>query len=91
MLGLAHTDVPFATMEPETRGFGSIDLATLDPDDKEGICAVYPPGGTDDEESVLPPSCEASGRSLRSRRGDAVVLTLSAIAIGSIRRRTRGH
>ena len=43
MLGLAHSDVQGATMEVEYL-FGYTDLRSLDPDDTEGICAVYPPG-----------------------------------------------
>lgn len=40
-LGLAHSNVPDATMVPKYPG---IEIRSLAPDDEEGICAVYPPG-----------------------------------------------
>lgn len=43
VLGLDHSDVPGATMQPETPGFATIDLRTLADDDVAGICAIYPP------------------------------------------------
>jgi hypothetical protein len=43
VLGLAHSDVPGATMQPETQGFATAALKTLEPDDMAGICAIYPP------------------------------------------------
>ena len=43
-LGLDHSDVPGATMQPEAMGFGSIDLRSLEADDVEGICAIYGQG-----------------------------------------------
>lgn len=44
VLGLAHSDAPGATMQPETEGFATAELKTLEPDDMAGICAIYPPG-----------------------------------------------
>jgi hypothetical protein len=44
VLGLAHSDAPGATMQPETQGFATAALKTLEPDDMDGICAIYPPG-----------------------------------------------
>jgi hypothetical protein len=43
VLGLAHSDAPGATMQPETQGFATEALKTLEPDDMDGICAIYPP------------------------------------------------
>lgn len=43
ILGLAHSDAPGATMQPETTGFATAELKTLEPDDMAGICAIYPP------------------------------------------------
>lgn len=42
-LGLGHTDVPGATMEPAYNGGDS--LASIEQDDIEGVCALYPVGG----------------------------------------------
>lgn len=44
VLGLDHSDVLGATMQPETQGFATPELRTLEPDDVKGICTVYPPG-----------------------------------------------
>jgi hypothetical protein len=49
VLGLDHSDAPGATMQPETQGFATAELKTLEPDDMAGICSIYPPapkGGT---------------------------------------------
>jgi hypothetical protein len=43
-LGLAHSDAPGATMQPEVKGFATLELESLEPDDMAGICAIYPPG-----------------------------------------------
>jgi len=43
VLGLDHSDVPGATMQPEAPGFATSALRTLESDDVAGICAVYPP------------------------------------------------
>jgi hypothetical protein len=40
-LGLAHSTVPGTTMT--SSGYHP-DMATLEPDDVEGVCAIYPPG-----------------------------------------------
>ena len=47
-LGLDHTDVVGATMQPETEGFGFETLSSLELDDEAGICAIYPPSTVDD-------------------------------------------
>ncbi len=44
-LGLAHTDVPKATMFASYDP-GTVDQRTQKQDDVDGICAAYPPGGT---------------------------------------------
>lgn len=46
-LGLGHSDVPEATMWPYT-GPGEIGERSLASDDVQGICALYPVGGTGD-------------------------------------------
>jgi hypothetical protein len=40
-LGLDHSDVPGATMQPEPMGFGTLELRSLEADDEEGLCAIY--------------------------------------------------
>ncbi|HVU01052.1 MAG TPA: matrixin family metalloprotease [Polyangiaceae bacterium] len=89
VLGLGHTDVAGSTMVPEASGFGSIDLATLGPDDEAGICAIYGPGfSPEEEESVPPPSCTFS-----HRRGDASSAMTVALGVAAavLRRRTRSR
>jgi len=46
VLGLDHSDVPDATMQPETPGYATAALRSLEPDDVAGLCAIYPPGAT---------------------------------------------
>jgi len=73
VLGLDHSDVPGATMQAETRGFGTAELRTLEPDDVEGLCALYPPraaGEVDPGSEPEPPSA-ASGCTLSSPPGSA--------------------
>jgi hypothetical protein len=41
VIGLAHSDVSNATMQPEARGFGFTELRSLAPDDERGVCAIY--------------------------------------------------
>lgn len=43
-LGLGHTDIAGATMFASYQA--GADLRTLEPDDRTGVCALYPPGGT---------------------------------------------
>lgn len=43
-LGLAHSPEPGATMDQTYSPPGVQDLRTLSDDDREGICAIYPPG-----------------------------------------------
>lgn len=52
VLGLAHSDVPGATMQPETQGFATAALKTLEADDMAGICAIYPPETKDGTSST---------------------------------------
>lgn len=40
--GLDHSNVPGATMQPETRNAAFEDLRTLAQDDMDGICEIYP-------------------------------------------------
>jgi hypothetical protein len=49
-LGLDHSDVPGATMQPEAMGFGATDLRTLEADDIAGICAIYGEGNLPEPE-----------------------------------------
>ncbi|HVW26062.1 MAG TPA: matrixin family metalloprotease [Polyangiaceae bacterium] len=63
VLGLAHSDVPGATMQPETQGFATAALKTLEADDMAGICAIYPPASKDS-------SGGASSRPASSSSGD---------------------
>lgn len=48
LLGLAHSDVADATMNPAAEGTDISDITkrTIAPDDAAGICAIYPPAGT---------------------------------------------
>jgi hypothetical protein len=48
--GLGHSAVPGATMQPETMGFGTRDLRSLEADDVAAICALYPPERAGNEE-----------------------------------------
>jgi len=43
VLGLDHSDVPGATMAARTNAWASGGLRTLDADDNDAICSVYPP------------------------------------------------
>jgi MYXO-CTERM domain-containing protein len=54
-LGLGHTNVAGATMEPAY--LGGNDLATIEPDDIDGVCALYPIGGTMGNSSGM--NCES--------------------------------
>lgn len=58
-LGLDHSDVPGATMQPEAMGLGGIDLRTLEPDDVAGLCAIYGEGNL--PEPAAPESSPAHG------------------------------
>jgi hypothetical protein len=51
--GLGHSDVPQSAMRPqsETRDMSK---RTLEPDDIEGICAIYPPGSLPEECDYTP-------------------------------------
>ncbi len=69
-LGLAHSDVAGATMQPETRGFGTSELRSLESDDRAGICAIYPP--THDPVSK-PAGSAATGSAAPSNAGCSVV------------------
>jgi hypothetical protein len=56
-LGLDHSQVPQATMRPETRGFATSELRDLQPDDALGLCAAYPPSAGDEVPVEPVPSC----------------------------------
>jgi hypothetical protein len=85
VLGLGHSDVPAATMRPETQGFATPELRTLDPDDMAGICAIYPPGHAPvNEEALAPPTEQAAGCSgcaVPRRSGEAPVAPLVALTV----------
>lgn len=54
-LGLAHSATPTATMFPDYKP-ESIDLRSLDQDDVNGICTIYPANGP------IPPTCDNTPR-----------------------------
>ena len=100
VLGLAHSDVPGATMQPETKGFATAALKSLEPDDMAGICAIYPP------KVATKPSATGSGASSATTdgspangctvaRGFRSTSTLASFAATSalvlLRRRRRGR
>jgi hypothetical protein len=103
VLGLAHSDAPGATMQPETQGFATAALKTLEPDDMAGICAVYPPmkagttkqpssssnasSGTPSGDSASSGCSVASARALRSVDWFGVLGLVSAFVLGRARRR----
>jgi hypothetical protein len=51
-LGLDHTQVEGSTMESEIAGGYSGRLISLEPDDGDGLCSIYPPEPQDDPEEV---------------------------------------
>jgi hypothetical protein len=93
VLGLGHSDVPTATMRPETLGFATPDLRSLDPDDVAGICAIYPP----DKTLVVPPDgiqteipTGPSGCAVSSgARGSSLPIAALAAVLAVVRRRAR--
>lgn len=56
-LGLGHTNVSGATMEPAYLGGNS--LATIEQDDIDGVCALYPIGGEMTSSAASGVSCDA--------------------------------
>jgi len=102
VLGLAHSDVPGATMQPEAPGFATAELETLEPDDMAGICAIYPPtkktatshpasSSSDPGNGASSDDSASSGCSVTRAvpRERFPVLALLAIAGVSLRRRAR--
>lgn len=91
-LGLDHSDVPGATMQPEAMGFGSIDLRSLEPDDVEGICAIYGQGLLPEEGPEPTPAASSdSGCSVTPGKEHATtgwpwLLLLSSLFLTLIRR-----
>jgi hypothetical protein len=90
VLGLGHSDVKGATMQPETTGFGTIELRSLEPDDMSGICAIYGPAvirptAPDPGGPVNSSSC-AVGRPLGAMPS-AVSAVAFALVLGLRRRR----
>lgn len=86
-LGLDHTDVDGATMAPETDGSATEALRSLEADDIDAICSVYPPAedASPSEDGGCSVSRRADGRSMI---GLALPL---AVALGWMsRRRHRG-
>jgi hypothetical protein len=63
VIGLAHSDVSNATMQPEARGFGFTELRSLAPDDERGICAIY-----EEQEDSSGCGCVLARRSSASAR-----------------------
>jgi hypothetical protein len=98
VLGLGHSDVPHATMQPETKGFATPELRTLEPDDMAGICAIYPPGKAPVQELTTLPSTQAGGcagcvvpRSSSNGSGSPMAAVLAALGFAVRRgRRSRG-
>jgi hypothetical protein len=99
-LGLAHSNDPFATMQPIYE-LGSDDFRTLGDDDIAGICAIYPPnrplkpcdfsprGGFANECAlgVTAGGCSTSGRPAAG--ASAIALCFSALLASSLGRRRR--
>jgi MYXO-CTERM domain-containing protein len=81
--GLAHVIEPAATMFASYTGGGNIDRRTLEANDRQGICTIYPPGRLD----VLSGSgcgCRTAGT------GDSLTpfgLATAAIMLSALRRR----
>jgi matrixin len=89
-IGLDHTDDPSATMAafaPE----GETSKRTLNPDDVQGVCDIYPKGGPTSTSpgvpAVIPPDlgggCESSSR---ASSWEALLLPLSLLALRCRRR-----
>jgi hypothetical protein len=97
-LGLAHSDVPTATMRAEASASVTTELARLDPDDVAGICAIYPPGAPPRAASDVRAPADGGGGggggcsvASRSGRGRAPVLAFAGVLVGCAlgRRRSR--
>jgi MYXO-CTERM domain-containing protein len=79
--GLAHVVEMDATMYAAYTGGGNIDRRSLEQNDKEGICAVYPPGRFDQPQS----GCGC--RTVRASSGAGAWLFMAGLAFALVRRR----
>lgn len=101
-LGLSHSCDPSATMFASYK-FGDVQLRSLEADDVQGICTVYPPGKDPtqcdptprhgfSEDCGAPPAddgcCTTAVGHSDSRGALALSLALAALALGAGRRRT---
>lgn len=104
VLGLDHTPVQGATMEAEVTSAYSSALATLEPDDGDALCSIYPPKPEDDptpidlSDDVELPRSQTCSLALTPAQGDLGALGPFILAAGlatlrrraSLRRRRRG-
>ena len=99
ILGLAHSDAPGATMQPETTGFATAELKTLEPDDMAGICSIYPPetagtkrpstsaSTTDASDTASSASSGCALAPTRTPRANGFEFVVAAAALVALRRR----
>lgn len=91
-LGLAHSNVESSIMvarycENADRCNGDVDsLRELSDDDKDAVCAVYPPGKEDDSTAIPPAGCETASSAPRDLAG---VFGIVFLASALVRRRLR--
>jgi Matrixin len=96
VFGLDHSDAPGATMRAETsEGFGAQDLRSLEPDDMEGICAIYPAGmkypADTSEEAVISGDhgCAVNGRGRAPLALGSALIGLGLVMLTARRRLKR--
>lgn len=98
-LGLAHSELPEATMYASYQG-ETIDLRTPEPDDAAAICTLYPPNDIDERCNPLPrhgfsPYCRedqpegSCATSPRDAGGGVVTFGLSLASLAAIHRAVR--
>jgi len=78
--GLSHVLDPAATMYATYTGGGNVDRRSLEDNDRQGICAVYPPGRFGEPSGC---GCEIG----KTARGSSAVLAVSVIVLAVWRRR----
>jgi hypothetical protein len=81
-LGLGHTNVSGATMEPAY--LGGNDLASIEQDDIDGVCALYPLGGMISSAAAGGVSCDAckQSASINECQSSAKLCTSSCLGLG---------
>lgn len=85
VLGLAHSDAPSATMQPESTGFGIAELRSLEEDDAEGVCAVH----ADSWQAEAPPDDGGCSVTSVSPQSNTAVAWLAALVLALRLRRWR--